>query len=495
MLRSNLIPAEVKPLKVLLVEDNLSLANLYVNFLQAEPVALSHVATGSEAMTAIRNERPSVVFLDLQLPDMNGIEILNWIQNDGIDAAVIVVTADGSLSTAVEAMKAGALDFLVKPFNRERLVVTLRNALERQRLSAIVEKVKGGYPRDNYCGFVGSSVSMQAVYQVIESAAQSKATVFVTGESGTGKEVCAHALHDLSPRNDKPFVPINCAAIPRELMESAIFGHVKGAFTGATQHQSGAAKRADGGTLFLDEVCEMDADLQTKLLRFIQTGSFEAVGSPTTEVVDVRFICATNRDPWVEVQAGRFREDLYYRLHVIPIQLPPLRERDDDILTLVRHFIRVYAEEEGKAFRDVSPEAARVLLDYSWPGNIRELQNVIRNAVVLYDAEVIEPAMLPAKIAQAAGNRVPKAAGAAGAPAALPATANLAPIDEASLSERIVPLWKLEKEATEQAIELCGGNIARAAAYLGISPSTIYRKRVSWEAMESNLVATAESSR
>lgn len=486
MLRSNLIPAEVKPLRVLLVEDNLSLANLYVNFLQAEPVILTHVATGSEAIKAIKAEEPSVVFLDLQLPDMNGIEILNWIQSDGIDTAVIVVTADGSLSTAVEAMKAGALDFLVKPFNRERLVVTLRNALERQRLTAIVEKVKGGYARDSYCGFIGRSVSMQAVYQVIESAAQSKATVFITGESGTGKEVGAHALHDLSPRGDKPFVPINCAAIPKELMESAIFGHVKGAFTGATQHQHGAAKRADGGTLFLDEICEMDADLQTKLLRFIQTGSFEAVGSPTTEVVDVRFICATNRDPWVEVQAGRFREDLYYRLHVIPIQLPPLRDRDDDILTLVRHYIRVYAEEEGKVFRDVSQDAAEVLVKYSWPGNIRELQNVIRNAVVLYDAEVIEPIMLPAKIAQMAGTRPLVESGE---PSRSRPQAIISPLDEMSLSERIVPLWKLEKEATEQAIELCGGNIAKAAAYLGISPSTIYRKRVSWEAMEAGLAA------
>ena len=249
-------------------------------------------------------------------------------------------------------------------------------------------------------------------------------------------------------------------------------------------------KRADGGTLFLDEVCEMDADLQTKLLRFIQTGSFEPVGGPKTEVVDVRFICATNRDPWVEVQAGRFREDLYYRLHVIPIQLPPLRERGDDILTLVRHYVRIYAEEEGKAFRDISDEAADVLSEYSWPGNIRELQNVIRNAVVLYDAEVIEPAMLPAKIAQVAGLRALNpvrsiAQAQSGAPAA--------PLDELALSERIVPLWLLEKEATERAIELCDGNIAKAAAYLGISPSTIYRKRVAWEAHESGASARSAS--
>ncbi|WP_282608096.1 sigma-54 dependent transcriptional regulator [Pelagibius sp. Alg239-R121] len=490
MLRSNLIPAEVKPLKVLLVEDNLSLAKLYVSFLQAEPVILNHVANGEDAIEAIKSDQPSVVVLDLQLPDMNGIEILNWIQDDGIDTAVIVVTADGSLSTAVEAMKAGALDFLVKPFNQERLLVTLRNALERQRLSAIVEKVKGGYPRESYCGFIGASVSMQAVYQVIDSAAQSKATVFITGESGTGKEVCAQALHDLSPRKDSAFVPINCAAIPKELMESAIFGHVKGAFTGATQHQHGAAKRADGGTLFLDEICEMDADLQTKLLRFIQTGSFEPVGSPKTEAVDVRFICATNRDPWVEVQSGRFREDLYYRLHVIPVQLPPLRERDDDILTLVRHYIGIYAEEEGKAFKDASDEAAQVLLNYSWPGNIRELQNVIRNAVVLYDAELVEPAMLPAKIAQMGAFRTSPAVKNLSLPRS---SDRVSPMDEMTLSERIVPLWQLEKEATEQAIELCGGNIAKAAAYLGISPSTIYRKRVAWEAHESAAAAQSAS--
>ncbi len=490
MLRSNLIPAEVKPLKVLLVEDNLSLAKLYVSFLQAEPVALQHVATGQDAKEAIRKERPSIVLLDLQLPDMNGIDILNWLQKDAIDTAVIVVTADGSLSTAVEAMKAGALDFLVKPFNQERLVITLRNALERQRLTAIVEKVKGGDPRESYYGFVGGSVSMQAVYQVIDSAAQSKATVFITGESGTGKEVCAQALHDLSPRSKESFVPINCAAIPKELMESAIFGHVKGAFTGATQHQDGAAKRADGGTLFLDEICEMDADLQTKLLRFIQTGSFEPVGGPKTEVVDVRFICATNRDPWVEVQAGRFREDLYYRLHVIPIQLPPLRERGDDILTLVRHYVGIYAEEEGKAFRDVSEAAAEVLGGYSWPGNIRELQNVIRNAIVLYDAELIEPAMLPAKIAQVSGLR---AASSPVVPMLQMETPSATALNEQALSDQIVPLWRVEKEATERAIELCGGNIAKAAAYLGISPSTIYRKRVAWEAQESGAVARPAS--
>jgi len=484
MLRSNLIPAEVKPLKVLLVEDNLSLAKLYMSFLQEEPVILRHVATGRNAMEAIKSERPSVIILDLQLPDMNGIEILNWVQDDGIDAAVLVITADGSLTTAIEAMKAGALDFLVKPFNQERLLITLRNALERQRLTAIVEKVKGRYPRESYCGFIGASVPMQAVYQVIESAAQSKATVFFTGESGTGKEVGAQALHDLSPRADRAFVPINCAAIPKELMESAIFGHVKGAFTGATQHQHGAAKRADGGTLFLDEICEMDADLQTKLLRFIQTGRFEPVGSSKTEAVDVRFICATNRDPWVEVQAGRFREDLYYRLHVIPIQLPPLRDRDDDILTLVRHYIGIYAKEEGKAFRDVSDDAAQVLLEYSWPGNIREMQNVIRNAVVLYDGEVIGLEMLPAKIAQMGVLRAPQVVKDVRATVLRTAPRSG---DALTLAERIVPLWKLEKEATERAIELCGGNVAKAAAYLGISPSTIYRKRVAWEAHESNL--------
>ena len=300
---------------------------------------------------------------------------------------------------------------------------------------------------------------------MLESAAASKATVFITGESGTGKEVCAETLHKLSPRHDKPLVVLNCAAIPRDLIESEIFGHIKGAFTGAVGDRVGAAERADGGTLFLDEICEMELDLQSKLLRFIQTGCFQRVGSSKQQQVDVRFVCATNRDPFAEVQAGRFREDLYYRLHVIPVVLPPLRERGEDVLQIARAFLRQFAAEEGKSFIGFSRECELILLDYAWPGNVRQLQNVIRNIVVLHEAELVQPAMLPSPLNQLIPQRQPE----------------MAPVVSANGdSVTIRPMWLVEKEVIEQAIASCGGNIPQAANLLELSPSTIYRKRLAW---------------
>jgi DNA-binding NtrC family response regulator len=316
---------------------------------------------------------------------------------------------------------------------------------------------------------------MQAVYRIIESAAPSKATVFITGESGTGKEVCAEAIHQCSPRSEQPFIALNCAAIPHDLMESEIFGHVKGSFTGAQGDRKGAASLADGGTLFLDEICEMDLDLQSKLLRFIQTGTLQRVGSGKLETVDVRFVCATNRDPLVEVKAGRFREDLYYRLHVIPLSLPPLRERGEDILLLARNLLQNYAREENKRFKDFDAEAVRVLLDYPWPGNVRELQNVVRNIVVLNDRELVSPDILP-----------PPLSGRRGMTAAMAPVSSASGSAEPLLNTPIRPLWLVEKETIEQAIASCDGNIPKAAALLEISPSTIYRKKQSWE--EASLV-------
>jgi DNA-binding NtrC family response regulator len=318
-------------------------------------------------------------------------------------------------------------------------------------------------------------MAMQAVYRIIESAAPSKATVFITGESGTGKEVCAEAIHQCSPRREQPFIALNCAAIPHDLMESEIFGHVKGSFTGAQGDRKGAASLADGGTLFLDEICEMDLDLQSKLLRFIQTGTLQRVGSGKLETVDVRFICATNRDPLLEVKAGRFREDLYYRLHVIPLYLPPLRERGEDILLLARSLLQNYAKEENKRFRDFDAAAARVLLDYPWPGNVRELQNVVRNIVVLNDKELVSPDILPPPL-----NGV-RALAVATTAAQQPAATATTP----AVGGPIRPLWLVEKEVIEQAIASCDGNIPKAAALLEISPSTIYRKKQGWE--EANL--------
>jgi two-component system repressor protein LuxO len=301
---------------------------------------------------------------------------------------------------------------------------------------------------------------MQAVYRVLETAAQSKATVFIAGESGTGKELAAEAVHRLSPRAAGPMVAINCAAIPRDLIESEIFGHVRGAFTGAVADRIGAAQAADGGTLFLDEVCEMDLSLQGKLLRFIQSGTFQPVGSTQVRRTDARFVCATNRDPLEEVRAGRFREDLYYRLHVVPVRLPPLRERGNDVIAIAEAMLANSAAEEGKRFRGFSEAAKAALLAHRWPGNVRELENAVRTAVVLHDGDWVEAPMLPLRVAMPA----------------------VAPVVAAEAARGIRPLADIEREAIERAVELCDGNVPKAAAQLGISPSTLYRKRAAWQA-------------
>lgn len=458
-----------KSASILLVEDSISLAELYSEELRQADLPIMHVETGKEALAAIRKSVPDVVLLDLGLPDMDGLDILKLVHEEQIPTTVIIITAQGSLNVAVEAMRSGAYDFLVKPFTGERLAVTVNNALERSDLKRTVEVFKEDFARNSFHGFVGESLEMQAVYRVIESAAASKATVFVTGESGTGKEVCAQAIHRSSPRAKGPFTAINCAAIPNELIESEIFGHVKGAFTGATSDRDGAASLADGGTLFLDEICEMDISLQAKLLRFIQTGTFQRVGSGKEEKVDIRLVCATNRDPWQEVEAGRFREDLYFRLHVIPLHLPRLAERGDDVLLIAEHFLRSIAEEEGKAFQRIEPGAAAVFTSYAWPGNVRELENVIRNAIVLQDGEELSADMLA----------MPQAGGPSRRSMSAPRPPQ--PNRGGSMDSNVRPLAVVERETIESAIEAAGGNIPRAAAMLEVSPSTIYRKKTQWD--------------
>lgn len=448
-----------------LVEDSLTLAALYREYLRNEPYELVHFAQGKPVLVELEKQLPQVVLLDLELPDISGMEILRHINEQHLPCTVIVVTAHGSVDIAVEAMRQGAFDFLTKPFDSKRLCATVRNAAKHQQLTYLVDTYRDNYERAEFGGFLGSSLPMQLVYRILESAAGSKATVFITGESGTGKEVCAETLHNLSPRRSHPLVVLNCAAIPHELIESEIFGHVKGAFTGAAADRVGAASRADGGTLFLDEICEMELDLQSKLLRFIQTGTFQRVGGSKLETVDVRFVCATNRDPFAEVKAGRFREDLYYRLHVIPITLPPLRERGEDVLQIARHFLRQFAAEEGKQFSDFSHEAEAILGDYAWPGNVRELQNVLRNIVVLNDGALVQPGMLPPPLDQLIPSRPTKVAPAFVSP-------------ESQMA--IQPMWLVEKEVIERAITQCGGNIPQAASLLELSPSTIYRKRQAW---------------
>ena len=446
--------------KILIVEDVPTLAETYVAYLSSEPVIATAVQTGHEALAQLEDCPPDVVALDINLPDMNGIDLLREIKSRGLPTEVIIVTAQGSLNLAVETMREGAFDFIVKPLTRDRLRVTLRNALERRNLTNTVEALKEEFGRDHFCGQIGRSLTMQSVYRIIQSAAPSSATVFITGESGTGKELCAAAIHHLSKRKDKPFVAVNCAAIPRDLLESELFGHVKGAFTGATANRLGAALQADGGTLFLDEIGEMDPALQAKMLRFLQTGQVQRLGDDRTRQADLRVVCATNRDPRAAVAQGRFREDLFYRLYVIPVQMPPLRERDDDVLLLGQHFLQEFAKRDGKRFNCFSPEAEDALLSYSWPGNVRELQNVIRNVVVLNDGETVDVSMLPSEIAQSGASSEAK-------------TQVLAPPPQGS----IVPLDEVIDRAIANAIALNDGSIPKAAAALKVSPSTIYRRR------------------
>ncbi|MEM8687164.1 MAG: sigma-54 dependent transcriptional regulator [Pseudomonadota bacterium] len=304
--------------------------------------------------------------------------------------------------------------------------------------------------------FIGTSPAILTVMDTVRHVAPSKASVFITGESGTGKEVCAEMIHGLSSRSGKPFVPINCGAIPRDLIESELFGHLKGSFTGAICDRDGAAALADGGTLFLDEICELELQLQTRLLRFLQTGLIQPVGAGRQRAVDVRVICATNRNPKIEVAEGRMRNDLFYRLHVIPIDMPPLSARGGDVTALAEHFLSLYAAEEGKVFLGLSQETKACFTAYDWPGNVRELQNVIRRIVVLNAGPQVEVHMLPEEL---------RATGP-----------NVVPLGQAGNRE----LWMIERAAIEQAIGACGGSVPQAAKRLGVSPSTLYRKREAW---------------
>jgi len=481
---------------LLVVEDDATLVVVYEEYLHEEPCYTTYVETGTEALAAIQKQVPDVILLDLGLPDMNGIDILKYINEHQLPCLVVVVTAQGSVDVAVAAMRYKAVDFIEKPFDGQRLIVTIRSALRRRQLEKEVDNYKKEVEhykklkRKQYYNFIGSSTPMQAVYHIIESAASSKATVFITGESGTGKELCAEAIHKQSPRWDKPLVTLNCAAIPKELMESEIFGHVKGAFTGAVIDRQGAAFQADGGTLFLDEIGDMDFDLQTKLLRFIQTGVVQKVGSNKPQNVDVRFICATNRDPLIDVQEGRFREDLYYRLHVIPISLPSLRERGEDILLISEYFLKKYSLEEKKSFTGFSPETENILLHYHWPGNVRQLENVIRNIVVLHEGKEVTSKMLPAPLNRKLSSKMTNLTNTIQKNMMIPTgvinssshSKEEMPSKAVSLKpDTILPLWEVEKDAIEKAIEFCEGSVSKAAALLDVSPSTLYRKRQGWE--------------
>ncbi len=460
--------------KILLIEDVLSMALLYEKQLNLAGLSVKSVETLAAAREAIKEENYDLLLLDLNLPDGDGLSFLEEIQGTPNETPAIVITADSSLNNAVHAMKLGALDYLVKPFSESRLITTVNNTLERVMLREQIDTLRQTHQSGSFHDFIGSSSSMQRVYRTIENVAASKATVFITGASGTGKELCAEAIHKAGPRAKKPFIPVNCAAIPHDLLESELFGHLKGSFTGAISNREGAARAAEGGTLFLDEMCELDLTLQKKLLRFLQTSMVHPVGASKPEHVDVRVICATNRNPIEEVRAGRFREDLYFRLNVVPIALPPLNARGQDVIEIASSFLTKFSEEEGKQFQGFDAGAQALLMSYNWPGNVRELQNTICNMAVLHDGEVITQEMFPplegelgslSPISQEIPNSIP---------VQQPSQAiNLEGNSLATLAE-------LEKKIIEDRIEAFSGSIPKAADSLGVSPSTIYRKKEDW---------------
>ncbi|MEL7463699.1 MAG: sigma-54 dependent transcriptional regulator [Pseudomonadota bacterium] len=461
---------------LLLVEDTLTLAHVYQSALEAAGYQVECVHLAKEARRAHRGAQGRIVLLDLLLPDGDGLDLLKEMRAADPDGKVIVVTSHASVNSAVTAMRDGAFDFLMKPFDDQRLVAAVNNAAQSQgRLGENGADNGGAGGHEGFRGFVGASPDMRRIYKLISEIGRSTATVFITGESGTGKEVAAQAIHAESQRANGPFVPLNCGAIPRDLLESEVFGHLKGSFTGAIADNPGAAVSADGGTLFLDEVCEMDLALQTKLLRFLQTSTVTPVGSSAPRKVDARIICATNRDPQEEVRAGRFREDLYYRLHVVPIHLPPLRERAEDVLTIANAFLQRYATEEGKPFTHFDEEVKSAFLGMSWPGNVRQLQNMIWNIVLLNEGPVVTTSMLPVSGLDggAPGHASP----------ALRAEEADAPLGDAIVGvDGLVgsTMAEIEREFIEATIRSVGGSIPKAAQILDLSPSTIYRKREAW---------------
>ncbi|MBL4604032.1 MAG: sigma-54-dependent Fis family transcriptional regulator [Emcibacteraceae bacterium] len=469
----------MKSVDILLIEDSFSLALTYMEYLKPTGHEVYHCSSGAEVLSMLKNVTPSLILLDLKLPDMSGMEILDFINENNISTNVIVITAHGSIEVAVEAMQKGAFDFILKPFNAGRLTTTVRNALDNNELKKIVEKFEETVPKSGLNHFVGSSYPMKAVYQIIKSASTSDASVFITGESGSGKEICAEALHSQSKRRNKPFVAINCGSIPRELLESEIFGHKKGAFTGAISNRDGAALSADGGTLFLDEICELDIDLQIKLLRFIQTKTFRKVGGDKDITVDIRFVCASNKDPHEQVNLGKFREDLYYRLFVIPIHMPPLKDREEDIIELAEHFLNKYTLQEQKRFNQFDESVLKLFSDYSWPGNVRELQNIIQQIVVLSDGEVVTMNMLP-EILMTNNKALPSRPAKSNFMRNSISSNNNAVTVQGQNNDEIMPLWVVEKDAMEKTIKQCDGNVVKAAAFLEVSPSTIYRKMRGW---------------
>ena len=450
---------------VLVVDDESPNLDSLGKIFERERWRVALAGSGPAALDVLRREPVAVVVTDLMMPGMGGEELLRAVRTLSPGTEVVLMTAYGTVETAVAAMKDGAYDFITKPVKRHAIVKTVRQALEKVSLVAENRALRARLAElspGDAGGLIGESSALRSVLDTLRQAAPSSATVLIAGESGTGKELAARLVHDLSPRAAGPFVPINCAAIPEGLLESELFGHERGAFTGAVARKEGRFERARGGTLFLDEVGEIPLGLQVKLLRFLQDGVLERVGGTVGVRVDVRVVAATNRDLAAEARAGRFREDLFYRLDVVSVRLPPLRERREDVPLLAMEFLRRFAEKDRKPVSGFTPAALGALERYGWPGNVRELLHAVERAVILCRSETVDvgdlPEALRAAAARGVGERMPTAA-----PAAL-----------------VVPLGttleEIERQVIRETLRQAGGDKNLAAQILGIAARTVYRK-------------------
>ncbi len=442
--------------RILVVDDDRAMCDMIAADLKSRDFAVITRQTGSDAWEALQAEDFDVVVTDLSLGGMSGIELCERIVQNRDDLPVVLITAFGSMDTAIDAIRAGAYDYITKPFEPDQLALTVERAVRHRRLTDEVIRLRRVVRDTEHFGpMVGRSRAMRQVYDLVERLAQTTATVLVTGESGTGKELIAKALHEMSNRSSGQFVAINCAAMPENLLESELFGHARGAFTGAREDRDGLFIRADGGTLFLDEIGEMPAGMQAKLLRALQEQRVRPVGGDKEVRFDARLVCATNRDLEAEVAAGRFREDLYYRINVVQIELPPLRSRGSDILLLAQHFLETYAARYNAPVRGIGREAAEKLTTWHWPGNVRELQNCIERAVALARFDHIGVDDLPARMRD-----VRQSTG----------------VFDAESPDDLIPIAELERRYILRALEVIGGNKTATADALGIDRKTLYRK-------------------
>ena len=448
---------------ILLVDDDKNTANGLRKILLQDGYDTSCVYTGNEALDLIDTEHFDIVITDMKLPDVSGFSIIERVKKKDADIPVIMITAFSSLQTAIDAMKKGADDYLTKPVNIEELELILKKIWEKQLLILQNRELRQQLDdRYGFSGFIGNTPEMQLVFKTITEIAPTVASVLIYGETGTGKELVANAIHHNSDRQDKPFVALHCASLSEGVLESELFGHEKGAFTGAVSQRRGRFELADGGSLFLDEIGELNLHVQIKLLRVLETGCFERVGGEVTLESDVRIIAATNKDLEEEIKAGRFREDLYYRLNVINLELPPLRDRREDIGLLTDSFLLKYATKNKKDIKGFSAQSARILNNYDWPGNVRELENAVERAVVMARNEFVEPDNLPSNISQSLKKvrkdtfRIPSG----------------------------TTMKEIEKKVILDALQTTHGSKSKAAKMLGISTRKIEYKIKEWSEEE-----------